>query len=95
MTGTVESEHGQTDVQRGGTIREERTVFREQIIGPADDELGDQFAKLLQFLFAFSLVLVCGICVATTNNDVLEVLPEVVLRAQEIRVGKIEEGEVL
>ena len=66
------------------------TVFGEKIVRPANDELGDQLAELLQFLLACSFHLVGRVCVATTNDSVLKVLPKVVFRSQEIRVCEIE-----
>ena len=56
-----------------------RTVFGEQIIRPANDELRDQRTKLLQLLLTFCLYSVCRVGVTASDYSVLEVLAEVVL----------------
>ena len=70
------------------------TVLRQQVVGSSDDELLYQTAQLFELLLALRLDGVCGVCVATTDDGILEVLPEVILRSKEIRVCEVEQREV-
>jgi hypothetical protein len=73
----------------------EPTVFGEKIVRAANNELGDQLAELLQFLLALGFHFIGRVCVATTNDNVLKVLPKIVFRSQEIGICEIEQGKVL
>lgn len=71
------------------------TVFGEQVIGPAYDELGNKVSQLLELGFTLSFDFVAGHCIATADDGMLKVLAEVILGPQEIGVGEIEEREIL
>ncbi len=72
-----------------------RTVFGEKVVGTPDDELRDDTTKFLEFLLALRLDGIGGIRIATTDDSILEVLSEVVLRTDEIGVGEVQEREIL
>lgn len=73
----------------------EPTVFREEVVCTADDELVDQPAELLELGVTLLLLLVRRVGVTTTENLVFKVLLEVGLGAEILGVGKVEEGKVL
>ena len=73
---------------------DERTVLREKIIRSANDKLGNHLAELLQFLLAGGLHVISSVCVTTSNDSVLKVLPKIVLRPQEIRICKAKQRKV-
>ena len=77
-------------LQRG----ERRTVLGQQIVGPANDEFGDEIAQFLQLLLALCLDCITGIGITTTNNVILEILAEIVLRTKEIRIRKVQKRKV-
>ena len=73
---------------------ERRTVLGQQIVGSANDEFGDEISQFLQFLLAFCLDFIAGIGITTTNNEVLEILAEIILRTKEIWIRKVQQRKV-
>jgi hypothetical protein len=71
-----------------------RTVFGQEIVGSPDDEFGDETTELLEFLFTFCFDVIAGLRISSSYNEILEILPEIILRAQEVRVGKVQERKV-
>ena len=71
-----------------------RTVFGQEVVSPPDDERHDERRELFQLLLALCLHRVSSISITTTDDCVLEVLAEVVLRAKEIGVCEVEQREV-
>jgi hypothetical protein len=72
----------------------ERTVFAEEIVGPANHEPIDLFAKRLHRLVALLLLLVGRVAIAALDDGQLELLVELGRRAERARVAEIDEGEV-
>jgi hypothetical protein len=78
LTGTFKPEYRTGYPGSEGT----RTILRQQVVGPSNDEFADQPAELFQLRVALLLLFICSICVSTPENLRLE-------------VGKVEEGKVL
>ena len=57
------------------------TIFREEVIGPPYNELGDKTTEFFELFLAFGLGFIAGHRVTTPNDAVLVVLPKVILRA--------------
>jgi hypothetical protein len=91
LTGTFKPEYRTGYPGSEGT----RTILRQQVVGPSNDEFADQPAELFQLRVALLLLFICSICVSTPENLRLEVALEVELRTQILGVGKVEEGKVL
>lgn len=70
------------------------TVFRQEVVRPADDERHDERGELLELLLAARLHLIARVRVAPADDRVLEVLAEVALRAEVVRVREVEQREV-
>lgn len=73
------------------TVRQELTVFRQQVVCSSNDELRDQTAELFKPLLAGSFLLIRRKSVPSRKNHVLEILPEIVSTAKVAGVGKVEQ----
>lgn len=72
-----------------------RTVFAKQVVGAANDELGDECTEFFKLGLALLAILIVRVGVATTDNRQLKVASEVGLAAEEVGVGKVEQREIL
>lgn len=69
-------------------------VFREDVVGAADDEFVDKVGKLSEFFVTFLAVFFGAVCVSPTEDGYLILLAEFSAGAEIVGVGKVEEGEV-
>lgn len=70
------------------------TVFGEEIVGAADDELRYDTTEFLEFLLALCFDSIGGVRITTTDDGILKVLAEVILGTEEIGVCKVQKREV-
>lgn len=71
-----------------------RTIFRQEVVGSPDNEFGDETAEFLEFLFTFGFDSITGLGIPSSYDEILEILSEIILRAQEVWIGKVQERKV-
>ena len=67
------------------------TVFSEQVVGSPNNKLGDETTQLLEFLLTLGLSSIGSISITTSDNRVLEVLPEVFPCAEIVGVSEVQQ----
>ena len=67
------------------------TVFSEQVVGPPNNKLGNKTTQLFEFLLTLSLSSVGSVGIATPDNCVLKVLPEVFPCAEIVGVSEVQQ----